>query len=69
MRGLATALALLFAALAGLAAPPATAAAKTSKPAYQLKGFRSAHFGMNKAQVKAAILKDFKVKAETIQES
>ena len=30
-------------------------------------GFRSAHFGMNEADVRAVIQKDFKLKPETIQ--
>lgn len=50
-----------------LAASDAPAAA--TKPTYQLKGFRSARFGMTRAQVKAAIQKDFRIRPETIQEA
>ncbi len=68
MRRLAATLAVLI-ALTASCVGTAAAATETAKPDYQLKGFRSAHFGMTKAQVKAAIQKDFRIKAETIQES
>ena len=38
-----------------------------SKIPYEVTGFRSAHFGMDEAQVKAAIQSDFSVKAEDIK--
>ena len=68
MRRLAAAFAVLIALAGSLPGAPVSAA-ETAKPAFQLKGFRSAHFGMTKAQVKAAIQKDFRIKPETIQES
>lgn len=38
-----------------------------SKAPYEVTGFRSARFGMDEAQVKAAIQSDFQVKAEDIK--
>lgn len=40
-----------------------------SKAPYEVLGFRSAHFGMDEAQVKAAIQSDFSVKADDIKRS
>ncbi|HKU95329.1 MAG TPA: hypothetical protein VJR58_08640 [Vineibacter sp.] len=51
------------------AAPPPQAPAKPTKPAYEVKGFRSATFGMTEAEVKAAIQKDFGVKADDIRQT
>lgn len=51
---------------AGGPSAPKPAPAKTAKPAYEVKGFRSAAFGMTEADVRAAIIKDFGVKAEDI---
>lgn len=42
--------------------PPAAAA-----PALHVEGFRSAHWGMNEAQVRAAIAKDFKLAPDKIK--
>lgn len=44
-------------------APPPSAAA----PAMQLQGFRDAHWGMDAAEVKAAIRKDFGIPADKIE--
>jgi hypothetical protein len=54
MRRLAAAFAVLI-ALAASGVGTTCSAAETAKSAYRLKGFRSAHFGMTKAQVKATI--------------
>lgn len=61
-------------ALAQAPAPaPATTAAPRqpgpgpSKAPYEVTGFRSARFGMDEAQVRAAILSDFQVKADDIK--
>lgn len=43
------------------------APAKPAKPAYEVKGFRSAMFGMTEAEVRAAIIKDFGVKSDDIR--
>jgi hypothetical protein len=52
------------------AAPTATAAPVTaSKPAYDLRGFRSARFGMTEAEVRTAIQKDFPVKPDQIRQT
>lgn len=55
---------------AAVAAPPAPAVA-TPAPAgpviAEVAGFRSARFGMTEAEVRSAIQKDFKVKADAIQ--
>lgn len=51
------------------AAPPPQAPAKPTKPAYEVKGFRSANFGMTEAEVKAAIQKDFGVKPDEIRQT
>ncbi|HZP74738.1 MAG TPA: hypothetical protein VFB45_01215 [Pseudolabrys sp.] len=51
------------------AAPaPAGAPSLASTTAAQVEGFRSARFGMNEADVKTAIMKDFNVKADAIHE-
>lgn len=52
------------------AAPAATTAAKppvVMAPAVEVTGFRSAKFGMNEADVRAAIVKDLGVKPEAIR--
>jgi hypothetical protein len=46
---------------------PAPAPTKAAKPAYEVKGFRSAMFGMTEAEVKAAIVKDFGAKPDDIR--
>ena len=58
-----------FLALSGCLFAMTAATAQTPASPYQLKGFRSAHFGMTTADVRAAIHKDFRVKDETIQQS
>ena len=68
MRRIAAALA-LFVALAGNPVGMTAVAAETSTSPFQLKGFRSARFGMTTVEVRAAIHKDFKIKDETIQQS
>ncbi|HEX2888453.1 hypothetical protein [Vineibacter terrae] len=50
------------------AAPPQTPAATTKAP-YEVKGFRSANFGMTEAEVRAAIQKDFGVKPDDIRQT
>ena len=56
------------AAPATKASPPAPAAAPApAKPAYDVAGFRGAHFGMDEAQVRAAIQADFSVKPDAIK--
>jgi hypothetical protein len=57
-----------LAAVFALLAVPAFAQ-DAAPSAYTVKGFRSAHFGMTKAQVKAAIAKDFHLKSDRIQDS
>lgn len=67
----------LVAILAGLLAtlpanaqnPPASAPPTAAKPAAQVKveGFRNARFGMNEAQIRDAIGKDFKLSGDAIQ--
>lgn len=49
------------------AVPPAPAPVRPAKPPYEVKGFRSAAFGMTEADVRAAIQKDFGVKPEDIR--
>ncbi|MDP1582084.1 MAG: hypothetical protein Q8M18_01520 [Bradyrhizobium sp.] len=51
-------------------APPAPAGASNVMSATQanVEGFRSARFGMSEAEVKAAIMKDFGVKADAIRD-
>lgn len=49
-------------------AAPAGAAGVVSTGTAQIEGFRSAKFGMNEADTKAAIMKDFNVKADAIHE-
>ncbi|TWS94691.1 hypothetical protein [Reyranella sp. CPCC 100927] len=51
------------------AAAPPQAPAKPTKPAYEVKGFRSANFGMTEAEVRAAIQKDFGVKPDDIRQT
>src|SRR5262245_6157832 len=46
---------------------PAVAAEAPSKPTYDLKGFRTARFGMTEAEVRSAIQKDFAVKPDQIR--
>lgn len=59
------ALGLVFGLLAVLISAPGSAWAQA--PEAFLDGFRSAKFGMTEEQVRAAIVKDFKVDAKTIQ--
>ena len=49
------------------AASGAAAPVPAASGAVMVMGFRSAHFGMNEADVRAVIQKDFKLKPETIQ--
>lgn len=49
-------------------AAPAGAPAVMSNTTAQVEGFRSAKFGMTEAETRAAIMKDFKVKADAIRE-
>jgi hypothetical protein len=49
-------------------AAPAGASNVMSGPAIKVEGFRSAKFGMTETDAKAAIVKDFGVKAEDIRE-
>jgi hypothetical protein len=70
----------LFAALSGAGpafgqaakkeAPPAPAGATSvmTAPKAEVTGFRSARFGMNEAEVKAAILKDFNLKGDAVRD-
>lgn len=51
-----------------LPAAPAGASKVMSNTVAQVEGFRSARFGMNEAETRAAIMKDFNVKAEAIHE-
>lgn len=51
------------------AAPVPQAPAKPTKPPYEVKGFRSASFGMTEAEVRAAVLKDFGVKPDEIRQT
>lgn len=51
------------------AAPAPQAPASPTKPPYEVKGFRSASFGMTEAEVRAAIQKDFGVKPDEIRQS
>ncbi len=51
------------------AAAPPQAPTKPTKPAYEVKGFRSANFGMTEAEVRAAIQKDFGVKPDDIRQT
>jgi len=50
------------------AAAPAGASNVLAAPQTQVEGFRSARFGMSEAEVKAAIMKDFGLKADAIRE-
>jgi hypothetical protein len=50
-----------------VAAAPAEAAATDDKTKAIVEGFRSAKFGMNEADIRAAITKDFAAKAEAIK--
>jgi hypothetical protein len=50
-------------------APPGASAANALKPLFQVKGFRSAAFGMTHDQVIAAIAADFKIPAAKVQET
>jgi len=59
------ALGLIFGLLAGLISLPGSAVAQS--PEAFLDGFRSAKFGMNEEQVRAAVVKDFKVDAKTLR--
>lgn len=54
------------AAKPGPSAAPAPAPAP-AKPAYEVTGFRGAHFGMDEAQLRAAIQADFTVKPDAIK--
>jgi len=47
---------------------PAGASSVVGAPQTQVEGFRSARFGMSEADVKAAIMKDFGLKADAIRE-
>jgi hypothetical protein len=60
MIALASAVISLTLAGAAMGQPPSSAASPSSAPApvYQVKGFRSAHFGMSEAQVRSAIAAD-----------
>jgi hypothetical protein len=49
-------------------APPAGAPGVMSAATAQVDGFRSAKFGMNEAEVKGAIAKDYNIKGATVQE-
>jgi hypothetical protein len=49
------------------AAPGAAAPAPAAPAAAEVTGFRSARFGMNEADVRAAIQRDFKIKPDAIQ--
>jgi hypothetical protein len=50
--------------------PAATASpVNPAKPTYEVKGFRSAVFGMTEAEVRAAIQKDFAAKPENIRQT
>ena len=51
-----------------LPAAPAGASKVMSNAVAQVEGFRSARFGMNEAETRAAIMRDFNVKAEAIHE-
>jgi hypothetical protein len=52
------------------AAPPSPQApANPTKPPYEVKGFRSATFGMTEAEVRAAAQKDFGIKSDDIRQT
>src|SRR4051812_4896075 len=46
--------------------PPTAAGLAAAAPTVELEGFRSARFGTDEAAVRAAIIKDFGVKADAI---
>jgi hypothetical protein len=55
------------AAPAAPAAPSAATPAPAGPVVAEINGFRSAHFGMSEADVRNAVQKDFKLKADAIQ--
>jgi hemolysin activation/secretion protein len=61
------ALLLLMPSAAPAAEPEAPAAAAPAAPPLHVEGFRSAHWGMTEPQVRAAIVKDFKIAPDKVK--
>lgn len=59
--------AMLCALVPGVSHAADVAAAPAARPLHEITGFRSAHFGMNEDEVRAAVARDFKDQATLLQ--